>query len=117
VDDPEKLGDKVFKLRGKLDEEIGFRLAGRLFGRCARGHQPIVQVGVTVFQDIDKAAVETDQAVAAIKVLEPQIKSERWTFSHQFDALNGWKCAQRRRACQARNREFAARSSAFIAGA
>ncbi len=75
--DREKLGNEVLELGGKLDEEIGLRLAGRLFGRRARGHQPIVQVGVAALEEIDKAAVEADQAVAAIKVLEPQIKSER----------------------------------------
>ena len=62
---------------------IGFRLAGELFRCRAGGHQPIVQIRVAAFEDIDEAVVEAHQAVAAVKVLEPQIKAKRETFAHQ----------------------------------
>src|SRR5215471_8006616 len=84
----EEFDDEVFELGRKLDDEIGFRLAGELFRCRAGGHQPIVQVRVAAFKEIDEAAVETHQAVASVKVLEPQIKAKRQTFTHQRDVLN-----------------------------
>jgi hypothetical protein len=108
--DPEKLGDEVLKLGREIDEEIGFRLAGHLLGRGARGHQPVVQVGVTAPQEIDEAAVEADQALAAIKVLEPQAKSERQAVSHAIGVLSAGHVATGQASGQTRNRDYAARS-------
>src|SRR5262249_27590988 len=67
----------------ELDDEIGFLLADEPVRGGAGSHQPIVQLDVATFEEIDEAAVEAHQAVAAVKVLEPQIKGQRETCAHQ----------------------------------
>ncbi len=81
--DAEEGDDEVFELGCKLDDEIGFLLAGEPVRGGAGGHQPIVQLDVATFEEIDEAPVEAHQAVAAVKVLEPQIKGQRETCAHQ----------------------------------
>ena len=85
VRDAEQLGDELFQHGRKLDDEIGFRLALQLFGRGARRHQPVVQLRTLRLEKIHELAVEADQAVAAIKVREPQIEPEGQAFSHRSD--------------------------------
>src|SRR5262249_31201869 len=80
--DAEEHGDEVFELGRKLDDEIGFLLGGEPVRSGAGSHQPIVQLDVATFEEIDEAAVEAHQAVAAVKVLELQIKGQRETCAH-----------------------------------
>jgi hypothetical protein len=81
--DGKQTGDEILELDRKLDDQIGISLAGDLLRRDAGGHQPIVQLGVALFEEIDKAAVEPHQAFAAIEVFEPQIKAKGKIFAHQ----------------------------------
>ena len=79
----EQRGDETFELGRERDDEIRYRLARELFGRGARGHQPVMQIRITGLEHVDEAAVKPQQAVAAVEVLEPQAETEEKRFSHQ----------------------------------
>ena len=100
VGDAEQLGDELLQHRREFDDEIGFRLAGHLFRRRARRHQPVVQLRILRLEEIHEVAVEAHQAVAAMKVREPQIAPEGQALSHQSDVLNAWTCGRRYRAAR-----------------
>ena len=98
--DAEELGDERVQHRRELDDELRFRLAGCLLRRRARRHQPAVQLRILDLEKIHEAAVQAHQAVAVVKVREPQSEREGDAFCHQSGVLTAWTCGQRYRAAR-----------------
>ena len=74
--DPEQIAEKVFDVRGQLDEQIGFRLAPKPLRIAPRRHQPIVQRDITFGEMANKHPIDARQTVAVVEVGEIQAVRE-----------------------------------------
>src|SRR2546425_6730675 len=86
--DAEQFADDLLERGRERDDQIGFVLAGNLLRRAhyrvaalaarfarqrgPRRHQPTVQLRTARREDVDEGAVETDQSVTAVKIVECQ---------------------------------------------